>query len=157
MAAPALAPILAYIFQESIDQGTTPRQWREATITPIYKKGDKSQPVNYCQISIPYQYHQQTYRTYHPFSDYGPFWRSSDHHQQAAWLPCETFHRNATYTCHPWYFICIRRGEYCPVSDIRLRKGVWQISTWTPSQQDALLWHPRTTAKLDEREEANMW
>ena len=39
MAAPALAPVLTDIFQDSIDQGITHRQWTEANITPIYKKG----------------------------------------------------------------------------------------------------------------------
>ena len=53
MAAPALAQaVLTDIFQDSIDQGITPRQWREANITPIYKKGDKSQPVNYRPVSL---------------------------------------------------------------------------------------------------------
>ena len=36
-----LAPILQKIFQVSIDTGDLPKDWRDANISSIFKKGDK--------------------------------------------------------------------------------------------------------------------
>ena len=47
-----VAPHLASIFNESIRSGCVPRDWRLADITPIFKKGDRSQPSNYRPISL---------------------------------------------------------------------------------------------------------
>ena len=47
-----LAPILTFIFQQSLDTGTVPSDWRTANIVPIYKKGDKSNPSNYRPVSL---------------------------------------------------------------------------------------------------------
>ena len=37
-----LAPVLASIFQQSYDTGTLPQTWKDATITPIYKSGPRT-------------------------------------------------------------------------------------------------------------------
>jgi len=33
-----ISPILTFIFQQSLDTGLIPSEWRSANITPIYKK-----------------------------------------------------------------------------------------------------------------------
>ena len=47
-----IAPILTVIFQQSLDTGIVPADWRLANISPIYKKGDRSVPSNYRPVSI---------------------------------------------------------------------------------------------------------
>ena len=36
-----IAPILDYIFNETLAQGAVPDDWWQATITPVFKKGAK--------------------------------------------------------------------------------------------------------------------
>ena len=43
---------LCRLFQASIDTGYLPHDWRSANITPIYKKGDRSDPSNYRPVSL---------------------------------------------------------------------------------------------------------
>ena len=43
---------LAIICNKCIDKGTLPRQWKEAIVTPIFKKRCKSDPSNYRQVSL---------------------------------------------------------------------------------------------------------
>ena len=47
-----LAPLLTFIFQSSLDQGQLPQDWKSANITPIYKKGNRTDPANYWPISL---------------------------------------------------------------------------------------------------------
>ena len=47
-----LAPILQVIFQKSLDSGKLPHIWKEANVSSIFKKGDKSDPANYHPISL---------------------------------------------------------------------------------------------------------
>ena len=43
-----IAEPLSILFKESIDAGRIPDDWRDAEVTPIYKKkGKKSEPANY--------------------------------------------------------------------------------------------------------------
>jgi hypothetical protein len=50
--APSIAPALTLIFQASHDQTQVPDDWKNALVAPIFKKGDKSNPANYCPVSL---------------------------------------------------------------------------------------------------------
>lgn len=52
MTKPIISPILAALFQQSIDTGIVPDDWKVGRITPIYKSGDRSVPSNYRPISL---------------------------------------------------------------------------------------------------------
>ena len=43
---------LAHIFQQSLDSGEVPDDWRTANVTPIHKKGDRTDPSNYRPVSL---------------------------------------------------------------------------------------------------------
>ncbi|CAL4067024.1 unnamed protein product [Meganyctiphanes norvegica] len=40
------------IFEESLQTGETPDDWRKANVTPIFKKGDRNDPANYRPVSL---------------------------------------------------------------------------------------------------------
>ena len=46
LVAEELAPALTIIFHQSYDLSSTPKDWNSAILTPIYKKGLKSDPSN---------------------------------------------------------------------------------------------------------------
>ena len=52
MFAVELAPCLMLLYQASLDQGIVPLDWKKAFVVPIYKKGDRLLPENYCPISL---------------------------------------------------------------------------------------------------------
>ena len=43
---------ISLIAQKSLDEGKLPRNWRDGIITPIFKKGAKSDPANYRPVSL---------------------------------------------------------------------------------------------------------
>ena len=43
---------LEIIFKESMRSGKIPEEWRDAEVTPIFKKGKKSDPANYRPVSL---------------------------------------------------------------------------------------------------------
>ena len=47
-----ISPALTTIFQKSVDSGELPRDWRNANIAPVFKKGDKHLPENYRPVSL---------------------------------------------------------------------------------------------------------
>ena len=47
-----LAPGLRTIFQLSVDSGTLPKDWSNANISPVFKKGDVHMAENYRSVSL---------------------------------------------------------------------------------------------------------
>ncbi len=47
-----VSPVLATIFNSSLQEGLVPADWRQANVTPIYKKGTKADPGNYRPVSL---------------------------------------------------------------------------------------------------------
>jgi hypothetical protein len=47
-----LVPALRAIFTKSMEEGVVPQGWKEANVTPIFKKGSKSMPSNYRPVSL---------------------------------------------------------------------------------------------------------
>ena len=47
-----MSPVLATVFQMSIDSGSIPDDRRSASIVPIFKKGDKHKASNYRRVSL---------------------------------------------------------------------------------------------------------
>ena len=47
-----IAPVLSHIFQLSIDTGKLPKDWRNANVSPIFKKGDRHTASNYRPVSL---------------------------------------------------------------------------------------------------------
>ena len=45
-------PIIQLIFERSLATGELPSDWTKANVSPIFKKGDKSDPANYRPISL---------------------------------------------------------------------------------------------------------
>ena len=47
-----LAPVLHFIFEQSLNPGDLPAEWTLANVAPIFKKGSKLQAVNYRPVSL---------------------------------------------------------------------------------------------------------
>ena len=52
MSSSTIAALLTYIFNCSIKQQIFPKAFKQAKVTPIYKKGDMSNTTNYRPISV---------------------------------------------------------------------------------------------------------
>ena len=47
-----LAPILTHLYQQLLNTGALPEKWKSSYITPVFKKGKRSDPLNYRPISL---------------------------------------------------------------------------------------------------------
>ena len=43
---------LAKLFHLSLEEGIVPSEWKEASITPLFKKGSRKKPENYRPVSL---------------------------------------------------------------------------------------------------------
>ena len=43
---------LAKLFNLSLEEGIVPSEWKEANITPLFKKGSRNKPENYRPVSL---------------------------------------------------------------------------------------------------------
>ena len=50
--AEVISPILTIIFQSSLDTGILPSVWKDANVTPVFKKGEHYDPANYRSVSL---------------------------------------------------------------------------------------------------------
>ena len=50
--ADVISPVLTRIFRASLSHGKTPDAWREAHVTPVFKKGEKYKAVTYRPVSL---------------------------------------------------------------------------------------------------------
>ena len=51
-AATEIAPYLSFIFQQSINTGEVPSDWKHANVVTIFKKGSMSEAANYRPLSL---------------------------------------------------------------------------------------------------------
>ena len=47
-----LADAYRLLFQASLNQGVVPDDWKDASVVPLFKKGDRSRAVNYRPVSL---------------------------------------------------------------------------------------------------------
>ena len=47
-----LAPILTMIYRLSLNTGQVPADWRHALVSPVFKKGEHYEPINYRPVSL---------------------------------------------------------------------------------------------------------
>ena len=51
-AAREIAPYLSFIYQQSINTGEVPPDWKHANVVTIFKKGSRSEAANYRPVSL---------------------------------------------------------------------------------------------------------
>ena len=49
---PEISPCLVLVLSASLHQGLLPRDWKQAFVTPLFKKGSRKEPSNYRPISL---------------------------------------------------------------------------------------------------------
>ena len=47
-----ISGMLSYIYQQTLDTGEVPLDWKSANIAPLFKKGSRSAPSNYRPVSL---------------------------------------------------------------------------------------------------------
>ena len=47
-----ISTLLAKVFNLSLEEGTVPSAWKEANITPLFKKGSRNKPEHYRPVSL---------------------------------------------------------------------------------------------------------
>ena len=65
-----IAPVIKMIFEKSLATGKLPSDWTKANVTPIFKKGEKSDPSNYNLLNM---YSMQSNGAYNCIQPHGTF------------------------------------------------------------------------------------
>jgi hypothetical protein len=47
-----ITPTITYLFNKSLELGRVPKDWLDAHIVPVFKKGNKNTPSNYLPVSL---------------------------------------------------------------------------------------------------------
>ena len=47
-----LAPVLAVLYSANLEKSCLPTEWKNANVVPIFKKNDRSCPLNYRPVSL---------------------------------------------------------------------------------------------------------
>ena len=47
-----ITPVVAAIIRQTLSEGQLPDIWRDAWVTPVFKKGGRSDPANYRPVSL---------------------------------------------------------------------------------------------------------
>ena len=55
-----LAPVLAVLYRATLEQSCLPTEWKNANVVPIFKKNDRSCPLNYRPVFLTSSYLLQT-------------------------------------------------------------------------------------------------
>ena len=76
---------LKLIFESSLRKSEVPKDWKIATITPLFKKGAKSDPKNYRPVSLT-SITLQALRAYNQNGLVFQFGKSSNHCRRATWF-----------------------------------------------------------------------
>jgi hypothetical protein len=136
--ATVLAGPLTSFFRETLNEGILPTDWKEAQVTPLFKKRDKSCPGNYrpvCLTRVVCKVMESVVRD-----------RLIDHltannllsncqHGFIAGRSCTT---NLLSTLNEWTRLLDERGaSRCSV--LRFCQGIWQCPTWA-AIADCSLW-----------------
>lgn len=50
--APEITPVVTSVIRQSLSSGTLPKTWKDAWITPVFKKGARNNPANYRPVSL---------------------------------------------------------------------------------------------------------
>ena len=54
MIAEGITPSLTYLYNECIEEGQWPRDWKKGECIPVFKKGDSQKEENYHPIKTPF-------------------------------------------------------------------------------------------------------
>lgn len=137
-----IAPVLAFIFQQSYDTSQVPSNWQLANITAIFKKGDKTNLANYRPVSLTCILCKTTdhivFNQFMSHLDDKKILRNFQHgfrRNHSLWDPVTEYSRGTIKEA--WYEIDHRSA------DTWFQQGVWYRAPQKTTSQDPKLWSRR--------------